>query len=157
MKVITSIDDALSLVGQELGVSDWLQIDQQRIDAFAEATGDRQWIHVDVDRANAESPYGAPIAHGFLTLSLIPVLRQKSDCPRPDGVKMGVNYGGNKVRFLAPVKIGDVVRVHVEVAELFESRQRARLVCECAVDATIVLDGEALVRVPSRAELSSAA
>ena len=74
MQVITSIDDAQSLVGEELGVGDWMEIDQQRVNDFAEVTGDHQWIHVDVERAKAESPYGAPIAHGFLTLSLIPAL-----------------------------------------------------------------------------------
>ena len=74
MKLITSIDDATGLVGSELGVSDWLEIDQKRVNNFADVTGDHQWIHIDVERAKAESPYGAPIAHGFLTLSLIPAL-----------------------------------------------------------------------------------
>ena len=74
MKLITSIDDAVATVGSELGVSDWLAIDQQRINDFADVTGDHQWIHIDVERAKAESPYGTPIAHGFLTLSLIPAL-----------------------------------------------------------------------------------
>jgi acyl dehydratase len=115
MKVITSIDDAISLVGQELGLSGWLVIDQDRIDAFAEATGDHQWIHVDVDRANADSPFGAPIAHGFLTLSLIPGLSKQ--CYIVENAKMGVNYGLNKVRFIAAVRVGSRVRVRSELAD----------------------------------------
>jgi acyl dehydratase len=115
MKVIGSIDDALSLVGQELGVSDWLPVDQDRIDAFAEATGDHQWIHVDVDRANTESPFGAPIAHGFLTLSLIPGLSKQ--CYLVENAKMGINYGLNKVRFIAAVRVGSRVRVRSELAD----------------------------------------
>jgi acyl dehydratase len=109
MKVITCIDDAMSLVGQELGVSDWLQVDQDRIDLFANATGDHQWIHVEVDRANTESPFGAPIAHGFLTLALIPALSKQ--CYVVENAKMGVNYGLNKVRFIAPVRVGGRVRL----------------------------------------------
>jgi acyl dehydratase len=115
MKVIGSIDDAMSLVGTELGLSGWLQVDQDRIDAFAEATGDHQWIHVDVDRANAESPFGAPIAHGFLTLSLIPGLSKQ--CYHVENAKMGINYGLNKVRFIAAVRVGSRVRVRSELAE----------------------------------------
>lgn len=113
MKVITSIDDAVSAVGEELGVSDWLQIDQKRINDFADATGDHQWIHVDVDRAKAESPYGAPIAHGFLTLSLVPALSK--DNFRLENAKMAINYGLNKVRFVAAVPVDSRVRVRSEL------------------------------------------
>ncbi len=116
MKVIKSIDDAQSLVGQELGVSDWLQIDQKRINDFADATGDHQWIHVDVERAKAESPYGAPIAHGFLTLSLIPALSK--DNFRIEGAKLVINYGLNKVRFVAAVPVDSRVRVRSELADV---------------------------------------
>jgi acyl dehydratase len=115
MKVISSIHDAQQAVGQELGVSDWMRIDQQRVDAFADATGDHQWIHVDVDRARAESPYGAPIAHGFLTLSLIPALSK--DTYRVDNAKMGINYGLNKVRFLAAVPVGSRIRLRSELVD----------------------------------------
>jgi acyl dehydratase len=115
MRVITSIDDALSIVGQELGVSDWLLIDQQRINTFAEATGDHQWIHVDESRAAAESPYGTTIAHGFLTLSLIPALSKQ--CFIVENARMGLNYGLNKVRFITPVRVGDRVRVRSELAD----------------------------------------
>jgi acyl dehydratase len=114
MKVITSIDDATSAIGEELGVSEWLQIDQKRINDFADATGDHQWIHVDVDKAKAESPYGAPIAHGFLTLSLIPALSK--DNFRVENAKMAINYGLNKVRFVAPVVVDASVRVRSELA-----------------------------------------
>jgi acyl dehydratase len=116
MKIITSADDARSAVGTELGVSDWLEIDQQRISGFADATGDHQWIHVDVERASAESPYGAPIAHGFLTLSLIPALSKQ--CYVVENAKMGINYGLNKVRFIAPVRVGDKVRVRSELLDV---------------------------------------
>jgi acyl dehydratase len=116
MKVITSIDDAVAAAGSELGVSDWLQVDQSRIDAFAEATGDHQWIHVDPQRAKADSPYGATIAHGLLTLSLIPALSKQ--CFVVQNAKMGINYGLNKVRFVAPVPVGSRVRVRSELADV---------------------------------------
>lgn len=116
MQVITSIEQAQSLVGSELGVSDWMQIDQKRINDFAEVTGDHQWIHVDVERAKAESPYGAPIAHGFLTLSLIPALSK--DNFRVQGAKLVINYGLNKVRFLAAVPVDSRIRVRSELAEV---------------------------------------
>lgn len=116
MQVITSIDDAQSLVGEELGVGDWMEIDQQRVNDFAEVTGDHQWIHVDVERAKAESPYGAPIAHGFLTLSLIPALSK--DNFRVQGAKLVINYGLNKVRFLNAVPVGSRIRVRSELADV---------------------------------------
>ena len=116
MKVIASIDDALASVGAELGVSDWLEIDQARIDAFAEATGDHQWIHVDPARAKAESPYGTTIAHGFLTLSLIPALSKQ--CFVVENARMGINYGLNKVRFIAPVPVGSRLRVRSELVDV---------------------------------------
>ena len=104
MKVIKSVDDALATIGEELGVSRWVDIDQSRIDAFADVTMDHQWIHVDVEKAKAESPYGATIAHGFLTLSLIPGVSK--DNYRVENAKMGINYGLNKVRFLSAVTAG---------------------------------------------------
>lgn len=122
MKVIGSIAEAEQLLGEELGVGDWIVVDQQRIDAFADITEDHQWIHVDVDRAKEDSPYGATIAHGFLTLSLLPVL--SSHNYRFENSKMRVNYGLNKVRFLAPVTAGSRVRartVLVDVAKIDES------------------------------------
>lgn len=109
MRTITSVDDAIAAVGTELGTSDWLLVDQSRIDTFADATGDHQWIHVDPQRAAAESPYGATIAHGLLTLSLIPALSKQ--CFVVENVRMGINYGFNKVRFVAPVAVDSRVRV----------------------------------------------
>ena len=115
MKLITSIDDATGLVGSELGVSEWLEIDQQRINDFADVTGDHQWIHIDVERAKKESPYGAPIAHGFLTLSLIPALSK--DNFRVQNAQLAINYGLNKVRFLSAVPVGSRIRVRSELAD----------------------------------------
>ena len=99
------------LVGKPLGTSEWVLVDQEMINKFADATGDHQFIHIDEEKAKL-TPFGGTIAHSFLTLSLFPMLMAKSDCPRPAGVKMGVNYGGNKVRFLAPVRSGKRVRGH---------------------------------------------
>lgn len=109
------------MVGQNLGTSEWLLVDQDMINKFADATGDHQFIHVNEEMAKM-TPFGGTIAHGFLTLSLFPVLMAKSDCPRVEGVKMGVNYGGNKVRFLAPVRSGKRVRGHFKLLELEEKR-----------------------------------
>jgi len=115
MKVISSIDDAVGTVGQELGVGEWKEIDQKRIDAFADVTEDHQWIHIDVDRAKAESPYGTTIAHGFLTLSMIPALTR--DNFRVENAKMAINYGLNKVRFLAAVPSGGRIRARSELVD----------------------------------------
>jgi acyl dehydratase len=115
VQVIKSVDDAVALIGEELGVSRWVDIDQSRIDAFADVTMDHQWIHVDVEKAKTESPYGATIAHGFLTLSLIPGVSK--DNYRVKNAKLGINYGLNKVRFLAPVATGSRIRVRSELAD----------------------------------------
>jgi acyl dehydratase len=115
MKVFASVDEAVQAVGQELGVSEWKQIDQKRIDDFADGTEDHQWIHVDVERAKAESPYGATIAHGFLTLSLIPILSKENYIVK--NAKMGINYGLNKVRFLSPVTVGSRIRLRSELVD----------------------------------------
>jgi acyl dehydratase len=96
-------------VGRELGVSDWITVDQERINQFAECTGDTQWIHVDIERARRESPFGTTIAHGYLTLALLPVM-QYSVGTLPDGVKAALNYGAEKVRFIQPVKAGARIR-----------------------------------------------
>jgi acyl dehydratase len=103
--------DMAALVGTDLGVSTWIEVDQTMIDLFAECTGDRQWIHIDVDRARRESPFGAPVAHGYLTLSLIPVMAYEIGAA-PEGVAASINYGLDKVRFLTPVKVGSRVRLH---------------------------------------------
>ena len=107
MKSFDKITDLQALVGQELGVSDWITIDQKRIDLFADATGDHQWIHLDAERA-AKGPFGTTIAHGFLTLSLLPEMT--ANAFKVLDTKMGVNYGLNKVRFPSPVPVGSKVR-----------------------------------------------
>jgi acyl dehydratase len=118
---IVSKEELFGMVGQHVGTSEWMLIDQDRVNKFAEATGDFQFIHVDPERAKL-TPFGGPIAHGFLSLSLLPVLTAQADLPRLDGVKMGVNYGGNKTRFIAPVKVGKRVRGHFKMLELEEKR-----------------------------------
>jgi len=105
-------------VGQHLGYSDYVEITQERVNQFAEATGDHQWIHVDVERAKRESPFGGPIAHGYLTLSLGPVLVPQ--VVRVEGIRMAVNYGCDKVRFPSPVPVGAKLRVGVECLSVDE-------------------------------------
>ncbi len=107
-----TLDTLNQFVGRELGVSDWIAIDQARIDQFADCTEDHQWIHVDAERARRESPYGTTIAHGFLTLSLLPKLRMDLGLV-PDGVAHALNYGLDRLRFLNPVKTGARIRVRV--------------------------------------------
>jgi acyl dehydratase len=99
-------------IGKELGVSEWVRIDQGRINAFAECTGDHQWIHVDVERTKRESPFGRPIAHGYLTLSMVASLAMEVGI-LPKDAAAGLNYGLDKVRFLAPVTVGSRVRLRV--------------------------------------------
>ena len=112
------IEDALaeleSRIGEELKVSDWLTISQEQVNLFADATLDHQWIHVDPERATRESPFGGPVAHGFMTLSLVPHLRGLVDPSKAafEGVKNVVNYGLNKARFMAPVPVGARIRGH---------------------------------------------
>ncbi len=114
MRIIANLSELESLVGQEIGVSDFIPIDQPRIDAFAAATNDRQWIHIDAERAARESPYRSTIAHGFLTLALLPHFF--SQAIRIDGVRMVVNYGINRVRFPAPVRVGSNLRARFRLA-----------------------------------------
>ena len=136
MRVISSIDEGIEAVGQELGVSKWIAIDQERINAFADATDDHQWIHVEVERAKTESPYRTTIAHGFLTLSLIPGLSK--DNYRVDNAKMGINYGLNKVRFLAPVQPGSRIRLR---SELIDAKKVNETTVDLTVRQTVELDG----------------
>ena len=113
MREIASLAALKELIGQEVAVSKWIEITQERVNQFAEATGDRQWIHVDVERSRKESPFGGTVAHGFLTLSLLPKLME-SAIVMPD-VKMAVNYGLNKVRFPAPVPVGSRLRARIKL------------------------------------------
>jgi acyl dehydratase len=124
-------------VGKELGRSDWLKIDQQRINLFAEATGDFQFIHVDPDKA-AKTPFGCTIAHGFLTLSLIPKLMEDI-LVLPEGLKMVVNYGLDSVRFIQPVKVGSKVRLKVDLCEVTEKKPGQWLL---KATATLEIEGE---------------
>ncbi|MFQ5967023.1 MAG: MaoC family dehydratase [Acidimicrobiia bacterium] len=110
--------DVADMKGLDLGTSEWLEITQDRIDAFADATGDHQWIHVDPERA-AAGPYGSTIAHGFLTLSLLPYLNSEIRWP-VEGAKMTINYGLDRVRFITPIPVGSRVRSHVRIIEAAE-------------------------------------
>ncbi|KIZ17753.1 MaoC family dehydratase [Streptomyces natalensis] len=123
-RVFASVDDLRGAVGEELGPSDWLEIDQKRIDLFADATGDHQWIHVDPEKA-AAGPFGTTIAHGYLTLSLLPALVPR--LMRVDNVKMGINYGTNKVRFPATVPVGSRLRATAKIAEVAEVKGGVQL------------------------------
>jgi acyl dehydratase len=115
---VNGIDELKELVGQTVGPSDWREVSQELINQFAEVSGDDQWIHVDVERAKSESPFGGTVAHGNLTLSLIDGFRK--DVLQSGGFKLGVNYGWNKVRFPAPVPSGAKVRASVEVLTVDE-------------------------------------
>jgi acyl dehydratase len=126
-------------VGRELGVSDWLTVDQAMINQFAECSGDRQWIHVDVERATRESPYGGPIAHGYLSLSfLAPLLMQVGAIPKDAAAAL--NYGLDKVRFLAPVKAGARVRLRVVLGGV-ERRPNGQIVIKTSN--TLEIEGTA--------------
>ncbi len=115
MRVFEKMSELKALVGQEVAVSDWETITQQRIDQFAQATGDHQWIHVDPERS-AKGPFGTTIAHGFLTLSLLPMFFQSAMEIRD--LKMGVNYGLNKVRFTSPVPVGSELRARMSLKSI---------------------------------------
>ncbi|MBX3051067.1 MAG: MaoC family dehydratase [Caldilineaceae bacterium] len=122
MSYQTALTDLRSKVGTETHVGAWLVIDQARIDAFAEATLDNQWIHVDPERASRESPFGGPVAHGYLTLSLIPHLAGRVNAGKPlhPGIQLSVNYGLNRVRFPHPVVAGSRVRARTELVSVEE-------------------------------------
>ncbi|MDI9914121.1 MaoC family dehydratase [Rhodococcus sp. IEGM 1379] len=131
MRIFSGIDEVESAVGEHLGYSEWFPITQERVDKFADATEDHQWIHVDPERA-AQGPYGGTIAHGYLTLSLLPVLG--AQVMRVDGVSMAVNYGSNKVRFPAPVKVGSSVRAGAEILTFERTTNGANLVVRYTIE-----------------------
>jgi acyl dehydratase len=134
-----SMASAPAFVGQALGASDWITVDQERIDVFADCTADRQWIHVDVTRARRESPFGGPIAHGYLTLSLLAAMVMELGIIPPDAAT-GLNYGLNKVRFITPVKAGARVRARVNLIAAEPQRGgRVLLKLDCALE----IEGEA--------------
>jgi acyl dehydratase len=126
-----TIDEFKALVGTHLGYSEWLLVDQARVDLFADATGDHQWIHVDPERAK-DGPFGGTIAHGYLTLSLAPTLLQQ--VWKVEGARLGVNYGCNKVRFPSPVPVGSEVRMGVAVAEAEEVEGGVQVVLDLTVE-----------------------
>jgi acyl dehydratase len=131
-----TFDTVASLAGKEIGVSDWVEITQDRINAFADATGDHQWIHVDVERAKTQMPGGKTIAHGYLTLSLIPWLT--GGMLRIDGVTRGINYGSNKVRFTNMVPVGSKVRARQKLISAEPKAGGMQLINEV----TIEIDGQ---------------
>jgi acyl dehydratase len=116
--VLNGIEELKANIGNHLGYSPWVEVTQEMVNQFAEATGDHQWIHVDVERAKAESPFGGPIAHGYLTLSFGP--RLLPQIVRIEGFKLGVNYGAEKVRFPSPVPVGSKLRAGAEVQDVTE-------------------------------------
>jgi len=126
-RVITGVEGLKSNVGQHLGYSEYLEITQERVQQFAEATGDFQWIHIDVERAKS-GPFGGPIAHGYLTLSLGPMLYPT--VVRIEGFSMGVNYGANKIRFPSPVPVGSRVRLGVKLLEVEEIANGVQMTME---------------------------
>ena len=136
MRSFETLGGLQALVGQDIGTSDWMLIEQARVDEFARATGDHQWIHTDPVRA-ATGPFGATIAHGFLTLSLVPMLLDQAF--RIDDVRMGVNYGLNRVRFTAPVRVGSRVRGAFKLLAFEPLEGGAQL----TIGATIELEGSA--------------
>ena len=131
-------DAYMGMVGKEVGVSSWHKVDQKRIDVFADATEDHQFIHIDPERAARETPFGATIAHGFLTVSLLSVFSYEA-LPKIDGVAMGVNYGFDKLRFVSPVKAGSQVRGRFTLTEA-KMRSPKELLSRTSV--SVEIDGE---------------
>ena len=130
-RVFSSVDELREAVGEQAGPTEWVEIDQKQIDLFAEATGDHQWIHVDPEKA-AQGPIGTTIAHGYLTLSLIPSFLP--ELFRVEGVKMGVNYGSNKVRFPSPVPVGSRLRATARIGEVTEVAGGVQLVSQITLE-----------------------
>lgn len=131
MRTFTEIDQLAAAVGEELGTSEWFEVDQARVDLFADATDDHQWIHVDQEQA-AAGPFGGTIAHGYMTLSLIPALTSTIFRVETDGPRL--NYGLNKVRFPNPVKVGKRVRAHATLAELTDVPAGKQLVVRYTIE-----------------------
>ena len=148
-RIIADIDELKSLAGQEVAASDWLEVTQQRINDFADATEDHQWIHVDVERAKTDSPFHSTIAHGFLTLSLLPHLAAQAFKVQGD-FKMGINYGLNRLRFVSPVPAGSRVRARFTLQSVEDVAGGIQLTwsvtCETEGGAKPALVAEWLVR-----------
>ncbi len=135
MRTFTSFDQLTEAVGEDLGTTDWLEVTQERVDAFADATGDHQWIHVDVERAK-DGPFGGTIAHGYLTLSLIPQFTPELFSLETPGARL--NYGLNKVRFPNPVKVGAKIRATAQISDVSDVPAGKQMVTRY----TIEIDGE---------------
>ncbi|MEU7532304.1 MaoC family dehydratase [Saccharothrix sp. NPDC042600] len=135
MRTFANLDELAAAKGEHLGFGPWHEVTQQEINLFADATGDHQWIHVDLEKA-ARGPFGAPVAHGYLTLSLVPLLVR--DIYTVRGLSMGVNYGLNKVRFPTPVKVGSRIRAGAELTEITDMAQGKQAVVKVVVE----IDGE---------------
>ena len=133
-RTFNSISELTAAIGEDLGYGDWLEVTQERIDAFADATGDHQWIHVDPERAK-DGPFGATIAHGYLTLSLLPLLA--GDIFTVNGPKLVINYGLNRVRFPSPVKVGSRIRANAEIVSIDDRPAGVTMV----VRSTVQIDG----------------
>lgn len=138
MSKVVSADQLVNYVGQEVGVTDWLEIDQDRINKFADATGDHQYIHVDPERA-AKTPFGTTIAHGFLTLSLLAMMSNENGGIKLENTVMGINYGLDKVRFINPVKVGSKIRARFELASADEKKPQHFLLKH---NVTVEIEGE---------------
>jgi acyl dehydratase len=139
-RVVTSVAELKELIGEEIGLSDWLEITQERVNQFADATGDHQYIHVDPERAK-QTFFGGTVAHGYLTLSLIPYLgsTRQSGVKMQLGGRMGVNYGLNKVRFISPVHVGKRIRMRTKLLDVQEIGDRA---VQSTSEQTIEIEGE---------------
>lgn len=137
MRIFNSVDELAALKGQSIGCSEWVTITQEAVNLFADATGDHQWIHVDLERA-AAGPFGTTIAHGYMTLALLPRLTQQ--IYRVDGVKMAINYGLNKVRFPAPVPVGSKIRAETSVVDVADVGGGAQQV---TLSTTVSIEGAA--------------
>ena len=144
MTTVNGLAELTALTGRDLGHSSWIEITQGRIDTFAEATGDHQWIHVDPERARS-GPFGTTIAHGYLTLSL--VIPLFGELLTIDGIRMGINYGLDKVRFPSPVRVGSKIRLAARVAGVDEVTGGVQM----ALDFTVEIDGEAKPACVARA------
>jgi acyl dehydratase len=135
-RIISGIEELRSLIGEEIGASDWFEVAQSRINAFADATEDHQWIHLDTERTKTDSPFGTTIAHGFLTLSLLPYLAAQAYKVQGD-FKMGINYGLNRLRFVSPVPSGSRIRARFTLQSVEDVPGGAQL----AVVATVDIEG----------------
>lgn len=138
MSKVVSVDQLADYIGTEVGVTDWLRIDQERINQFADATGDHQYIHVDPERA-AQTPFGTTIAHGFLTLSLLSMLTSRNGGIKLDNSVMGINYGLDRVRFINPVKVGSNIRARFELVSAEEKKPKHYLMKH---NVTVEIEGE---------------